>query len=185
MRGLPLVLLITLLILGNNKILTTAEISAPKQCTNYTNVTESNVAGSSIITTTAPTSFCVQHQLENGWYRFSYSLNVPFSLLHYSDAERNYFDSSAENLPCSGNSGPLHPCHVDETIASTVCFDLTADGLIIGRAVNITHCGAFYLYQLSPFTCKNGIPNLLRSMKPGPPNTIQNCGIKGRGAHKL
>ena len=180
MKRLLLVLLMILLILETNKIFTNAEISVLRQCTNYTNVTESYDAGTLVITTTLPTSLCNQHQPRNGWYRFNYSLNVPFSLLHYSDPERNYFDSSAESLPCSENRGPLHPCRVSETIASTVCFDVTGDSGIIGRAVNITHCGAFYVYQLSPFTCKTGIPYLRRSMKTGPPNTTQNCGIQGR-----
>jgi hypothetical protein len=101
----------------------------------------------------------------------SYSLNVPMSFLFPDyDAKRNFPE----------HSGPLHPCRVNETIASTVCFDM-ADGLSIDRTVNITHCGAFYLYQLSAFTCKNGFPILLRSMKTGPPDTTQNCSIKGIG----
>ena len=99
MKGHPLVLVIIFLILEENKILTNAEISALRQCTNYTNVTENFDAENLIIKTILPTSLCKQHQPRNRWYRFNYSVNVPFSLLHYSDPERiNYFDSSAESM---------------------------------------------------------------------------------------
>ena len=65
--------------------------------------------------------------------------------------------------------GTLHPCNVCETIRSTYCFeDLSLSSLVwfrLDRALNITQCGSFYVYQLPQQLCTKNI-TLFRKSSP-------------------
>ena len=181
-KRLALVPVMIVLLMEKNTILllANAEVPAPKQCTQYTNVTENLRSENGIIfinTQLISTSLCAYKQPKNGWYRFRYRLNAPFSFNKDFDGEPKILGLS-KNISCSRNGVPENPCRVHETITSKVCFELSYKTRT-GRLVNSTNCGSFYVYQLLQFTCKEDTPTLQRWKVDDPRDN--NCNIRNRG----
>ena len=176
-KQMALVVVMTVRLMANNTIflLANAEILPPRQCIQYTNVTETLDTKNRIIETLL-NSLCAQKQPKNGWYRFKYRLNVPFSLNHIGGEHK--FLGSPENISCSRNEVAVHPCRVHETVTSKLCFQVSSN-VTIGRSVNITNCGSFYVYQLLQFTCKDDIPTLQRWEDDRPQDN--NCNVRPTG----
>ena len=169
MKSMPLALvLVNALVLMEKKtmlFIESTEITTPRQCTHYTSVKELRIDGipTTIYTDLFSASLCTKKQPKNRWYRFNSTLNMSFK---YENAElfNSPFNSPA-NKECSKNGVPLHPCRVYESIMSTVCFNNTF-GRSIGRTVNITNCGSFYVYQLFQLNCKKNSATISRTFKP-------------------
>ena len=177
-----LVLIMTILVMEKSAILllTNAEIPVPKQCTQYANVTENLRSQNGIIsinTKLISTSLCVYKQSRNGWFRFKYRLNAPFRLKKDLDGEPKFL-GLPENISCTRYGVPENPCRVHETITSKLCFEVSRE-IRIGRLVNITNCGSFYVHQLLQFTCKDDTPTLQRWKLDDPRDN--NCNIRPTG----
>ena len=166
-KRLALVLVMTVVMTEKNTMLSfaNAEISTPKQCTQYTNVPENLCRGNGVTfinTKLISTLLCAGKQL-NGWYRFRYRVK---------------FLGLSENISCPRDGVPEHPCRVHQTITSKLCFE-TSRNVRIGRSVNITNCGSFYVYQLLQFTCNEDTSTLQRWMVDKPRDN--NCSIRPTG----
>ena len=176
MKSMPLAfVLVNALVLMEKKamlFIASAEITAPRQCTHYTNIKEDRINGNptTIYTDLLSASLCTRKQPKNPWYRFNSALNVPFK---YQNDE--LFNSTG-NTKCTKNGVPLHPCRANETITSTVCFNNT-NGRSIGRTVNITNCGSFYVYQLFQLTCKKNSATISRTYTKSDPLHM-NCNVR-------
>ena len=178
-QRLALVLVMTVVLIEKNTMLlfSNAEISPPRQCIQYTNVTENLDTINGIIKTLLNFSLlCTQKQPKNGWYRFKYRLNAPFSSNHIDGHSK--FLGSPENISCPRNGVPEHPCRVHETITSKLCFEVSRN-VRVARSVNITNCGSFYVYQLFQFTCKEDTSTLQRREIDKPRDN--NCSIRPTG----
>ena len=181
-KRLALVLVMTVVMTEKNTMLSfaNAEISTPKQCTQYTNVQENVCRGNGVTfinTKLISTSLCAGKQLKNGWYRFRYRVNAAFSLNKDFDSRLKFLGLS-ENISCPRDGVPEHPCRVHETITSKLCFE-TSHNVRIGRSVNITNCGSFYVYQLLQFTCNEDTSTLQRWVVDKPRDN--NCSIRPTG----
>ena len=176
------VLVITVVLLEKNKILllANAEIPTPKQCIQYTNVTENlrSVNGIFFINTKLiSASLCCYKLPKSDWYRFKYRLNAPFTLNKDFDGELKFLGLS-KNISCPRYGVPDHPCRVHEKITSKLCFEVSSN-IRIGRSVNITNCGSFYVYQLLQFTCKEDTSTLRRWKLDDPREN--NCNVRPTG----
>ena len=167
-KRLALVLVMTVILTEKSPtiLFANAEVSLPKQCTQYTNVTENLQNRNGVIfmgTQIISTSLCAHKQPKNRWYRFRHHLCSP------------------ENTSCLRYGVPEladHPCHVHETVTSTLCFEVSRK-VRIGRSVNITNCGSFYVYQLLQLTCKDNTTNFRRRKKNGPQDS--SCNVRPTG----
>ena len=169
----------TVVLLEKNKILllANAEMLPPKQCTQYTNVTENlrSKNGTVFISTKLiSATLCSYKQSKSDWYRFKYRLNAPFSLNRDFNDETKFLGLS-QNISCPRYGVPEHPCRVHETITSKLCFEVSRN-VRIGRSVNVTNCGSFYVYQLLQFTCKEDASTLKRWKLDNPRD--DNCNIR-------
>ena len=181
-KRLALILVMIVILMEKNTILllANAEIPAPKQCTQYTNITENLRSENGIIfinTKLISSSLCAHKQLKNGWYRFRYRVNAAFSLDKDFDSNPKFLGLS-ENISCPRDGVPEHPCRVHQTITSKLCFEVSRN-VKIGRSVNITNCGSFYVYQLVQFTCKEDTSTLQRREVDKPRDN--NCRIRRTG----
>jgi hypothetical protein len=160
-----LLVIMTILLVEKKTMSSLAQI--PMQCFNYTELEDKPRSSSyKKIQTTLPTSLCSgAPRPKNGWYRFQHSLNEVIELPHEF---LNDILNSSKNIRCP-HTAPLHPCREYDTLNSAVCF--RGIGKNFGRAINITHCGAFYVYQLPQFLCKNGLSQFERWNVTGLPNT--------------
>ena len=170
-RRLMVLVIIIVLIMDMNTITPLVSAQVPLQCFKFINLTEVK-NGRGVIITTIPETLCDHSPGKDSWYRFKYASVNKFFWTNYDVAD------STQSTPCPNQTSPLHPCNVYETIGSTFCFKPRR---FVGHSVNITHCGATYVYQLPQFRCKKNIAGFLfRRYDMDPPKTSCNDSTKGK-----